>query len=103
MQLYLDDVQAQVTRPVRELAGFARVPLAVGASARVVFTLHTDRTAFTGLDCHRIVEPGTIELLVGRSANDLPCTGSFDLTGPVREAGHDRVLHTPVEVIHLRE
>ncbi|SEP19955.1 beta-glucosidase family protein [Amycolatopsis saalfeldensis] len=101
VQLYLHDVQAQVTRPVLELAGFARVPLDPGRRARVTFTLHADRTAFTGLDLRRIVEPGTIEVLVGRSSADLPCTGSFDLTGPVREAGHDRVLDTPVTVTQL--
>ncbi|WP_024874493.1 glycoside hydrolase family 3 N-terminal domain-containing protein [Saccharomonospora piscinae] len=98
VQLYLDDVQAQVTRPVRQLAGFARVDLAPGRSARVTFTLHADRTSFTGLDLRRIVEPGRIEVEVGRSAEDLPCTASFELTGPVREVGHDRVLTTPVTV-----
>ncbi|SEC55724.1 beta-glucosidase [Amycolatopsis tolypomycina] len=98
VQLYLHDVQAAVTRPVLELAGFTRVPLEPGQAARVTFTLHADRTAFTGPDLRRIVEPGTIDVFVGRSAADLPCRGSFALTGPVREAGHDRVLHTPARV-----
>ena len=35
VQLYLHDVLAQVTRPVKQLAGFARVRLAPGASADV--------------------------------------------------------------------
>ncbi|UKD56074.1 glycoside hydrolase family 3 C-terminal domain-containing protein [Amycolatopsis sp. FU40] len=101
VQLYLNDVHAQVTRPVRQLAGFARVPLEAGRAARVTFALHADRTSFTGLDLRRIVEPGTIEVLAGPSAGDLPCTGSFELTGPVREAGHDRVLVTPVSITPL--
>ncbi|WAL68204.1 glycoside hydrolase family 3 C-terminal domain-containing protein [Amycolatopsis cynarae] len=98
VQLYLHDVQAQVTRPVLELAGFARVPLAAGAAARVRFTLHADRTSFTGLDLRRIVEPGRIEVFVGRSAADLPCTAGFRLTGPVRTVGHDRVMTTPADI-----
>ncbi|WP_037370657.1 beta-glucosidase family protein [Amycolatopsis orientalis] len=101
VQLYLNDVQAQVTRPVQQLAGFARVPLEPGRAARITFALHADRTSFTGLDLRRIVEPGTIEVLIGPSASDLPCTGSFELTGPIREAGHDRVLDTPVSIVPL--
>jgi beta-xylosidase len=96
VQLYLHDVQAQVTRPVRQLAGFARLALASGASQRVTFHLHADRTAFTGLDLRRVVEPGEIEVHVGRSVADTPCSARFTLTGPARVVGHDRALTTPV-------
>jgi beta-glucosidase len=95
VQLYLHDVEATVTRPLLQLAGFARVPLAAGASARVEFTLHADRTAFTGADLRRIVEPGEFELHIGRSAADLPGYARFRMTGEVREVGADRVLTTP--------
>ncbi|WP_431877966.1 beta-glucosidase [Amycolatopsis sacchari] len=98
VQLYLRDVQAQVTRPVLALTGFARVPLEPGQSRRVTFEVHADRTSFTGLDLRRIVEPGAFEVFVGRSAADLPCTGSFEITGQAREVGPDRVLTTPVVV-----
>jgi beta-glucosidase len=98
VQLYLRDVVAQVTRPVRQLTGFARVPLEPGEAKDVRFLVHTDRTAFTGRDYRRVVEPGELEILVGTSAGDLPCRGSLTLTGPLRETGHDRRLITPVEV-----
>jgi beta-glucosidase-like glycosyl hydrolase len=98
VQLYLNDVLAQVTRPVRQLAGFARVRLDPGAGAVVRFSVHADRTAFAGRDLRRIVEPGDVEVLVGTSATQLPCQGSFRLTGPTRVVGHDRRLVTPVEV-----
>ncbi|WP_433443906.1 glycoside hydrolase family 3 N-terminal domain-containing protein [Nonomuraea sp. CA-141351] len=98
VQLYLHDVVAQVTRPVRQLTGFARVRLEAGASARVTFRVHADRTAFTGRDLRRIVEPGDIEVLAGTSAADLPCRGTVRLTGPARVVGHDRRLMTPVSV-----
>ncbi|MGW0809288.1 glycoside hydrolase family 3 N-terminal domain-containing protein [Nonomuraea sp. NPDC002799] len=98
VQLYLRDVLAQVTRPVRQLAGFARVRLEPGESADVRFHVHADRTAFTGRDLLRIVEPGEIEVYAGTSAADLPCRGSVRLTGPLRVAGADRRLVTPVEV-----
>ena len=98
VQLYLRDVLAQVVRPTRQLVGFARVPLAPGAAADVRFRLHADRTAFTGRDLRRIVEPGEIEILVGTSAADLPCRDTVRLTGPLREVGADRQLVTPVDV-----
>jgi len=98
VQLYLHDVLAQVTRPVAQLAGFARVRLEPGAGASVRFHVHADRTAFTGRDLQRIVEPGEVEVMVGTSAADLPCRGRVRLTGAVRVVGHDRRLVTPVDV-----
>jgi beta-glucosidase len=98
VQLYLHDLVAQVTRPVAQLTGFARVTLEPGAGARVRFSVHADRTAFTGRDLHRIVEPGEHEVMVGRSASDLPCSGRVRLTGPLRVVGSDRRLSTPFDV-----
>ncbi|MEU8193220.1 glycoside hydrolase family 3 N-terminal domain-containing protein [Microbispora amethystogenes] len=98
VQLYLHDVLAQVTRPVRQLTGFARVRLEPGESARATFTVHTDRTAFIGRDLRRVVEPGDLDVLVGTSASDLPCRGRVRLTGPLRHVGRGRRLVTPVEV-----
>jgi beta-glucosidase-like glycosyl hydrolase len=98
VQLYLHDVLAQVTRPVRQLAGFARVRLEPGESTGVRFHVHADRTAFTGRDLRRVVEPGDVEVLVGTSAADLPCRGGVRLTGPSRYVGRDRRLVTPVDV-----
>jgi beta-glucosidase len=98
VQLYLRDVVGQVTRPVKQLTGFARVRLEAGEGRDVTFRVHADRTAFTGRDFQRIVEPGDIEVFAGTSASDLPCRGTVRLTGPLRAVGHDRRLTTPVEI-----
>ncbi|GLY90936.1 glycoside hydrolase family 3 N-terminal domain-containing protein [Actinoallomurus iriomotensis] len=98
VQLYLSDPVASVVRPVRQLAGWARVRLAPDATARVTFSVHADRTAFTGTDLRRIVEPGTIEVAVGSSSEDLPLRGEFVLTGAERVLGAGRVLTVPVTV-----
>jgi beta-xylosidase len=103
VQLYLSDPVASVVRPVRWLAGFARVPLAPGEGARVTFRLHADRTAFTGRDGTRVVEPGAIAVAVGGASDRLPLTGSFLLAGPTRPAGPDRVLTTPAIVRPLAD
>ena len=98
VQLYLHDVLAQVARSGAQLVGFARVGLESGASSDVTFHVHADRTAFTGRDLRRVVEPGDVEVFVGTSASDLPCRGAFRLTGPLRVVGHDRRLVTPVDI-----
>jgi beta-xylosidase len=98
VQLYLGDPVAQVVRPRRWLAGFTRVTLAPGQARNVMFRVHADRTAFTGLDGIRVVEPGEITAAIGGASDDLPLRGSFTLTGEVRAVGPDRVLDTPVIV-----
>jgi len=103
VQLYLSDPVASLVRPVRWLAGFARVTLAPGQACRVTFRLHADRTSFTGLSGARIVEPGSISVAVGGASDNLPLTGSVMFTGPVRVVGADRVLDTPVSVHGLTD
>jgi beta-glucosidase len=98
VQLYLRDLVAQVARPVRQLAGFARVGLASGEGVDVKFRVHADRTAYPNRTFEWVVEPGDIEVLVGTSASDLPCRGRVRLTGSLRVVGHDRQLITPVEL-----
>jgi len=98
VQLYLHDVVAQVTRPVRQLVAFSRVHLEPGEAVDLRFTVHTDRTAFTGRDLQRIVEPGELDVLVGTSSAHLTCEARLRLTGALRRVGQDRRLVTPVEV-----
>jgi beta-glucosidase len=78
-QLYIRDVAASITRPVRQLKGFKRVSLAPGASTEIGFTLRRSDLEFVGLDLSRTVEPGRFELWIAPSAQDDGVTGSFTL------------------------
>jgi beta-xylosidase len=98
VQLYLGDPVAQVVRPRHWLTGFARVSLEPGQARRVTFAVHADRTAFTGLEGVRIVEPGEITVEIGGASDDLPLRDSLILSGQPRVVGADRVLDTPVTV-----
>ena len=80
-QLYLRDPVAQITRPVQELRGAARVRLAPGETRTVRFVLTMDDLAYHGPGMERIVEPGRFEVQVGSSSADVQ-TASFRLTGP---------------------
>lgn len=101
VQLYLEDPVAEVVRPVRELIGYARVELAVGESCTVDFTVHADRTSFTGLGLERIVAPGLVKLHVSTSSTSDVHTHEVILHGPRRVVGFEREMLTPVKVSPL--
>ncbi|AYY15590.1 glycosyl hydrolase [Actinobacteria bacterium YIM 96077] len=98
VQLYLHDPVAQVTRPVVQLIGYAKVPLEPGETRRVAFRVHTDLVSFTGRSGRRIVEPGDLELRLARSAQDVRHTVNVTLTGPERVVGDERELTAEVSV-----
>ncbi|MGW0838796.1 glycoside hydrolase family 3 N-terminal domain-containing protein [Streptomyces sp. NPDC002787] len=98
VQLYFTDPVAQVTRPVRALLAFAKVELEPGEQATVRFDVHTDRLAFTGLEGHRIVEPGEILLYAGSSSGDTPAEAKMELVGEPRDLTAVRQHGVPVSV-----
>jgi beta-glucosidase len=102
VQLYVEDVVGSVTRPVQELRGFVRLALAPGETARVVFALAVRALAFHDVSLRRVVEPGTIEVMVGASSDDLRLTGRFEIAGATVEIGRDAAFTTPVRVERRR-
>jgi len=98
VQLYVRDEVGSVTRPVQELRGFARVSLAPGETARVGFALAVRALAFHDVSLRRVVEPGTVAVMVGASSADIRLTGSFEIAGDLREVGREVAFTTPVRV-----
>ncbi|MEV6608700.1 glycoside hydrolase family 3 N-terminal domain-containing protein [Kutzneria sp. NPDC051319] len=92
VQVYLHDPVAEVVRPVQQLIAFSRITLPPGGTTRVDFTLHADLTCYTGLSGQRQVDPGAVELRIGRSSVDMESTLTLELTGPRRFVGFDRVM-----------
>ena len=66
--LFVRDPVASIARPLLELKGFARIALGPGERGSVQFSLAARELAFVGVDLEPRLEPGLIELLVGRSA-----------------------------------
>jgi beta-glucosidase len=81
VQLYLRDKAGSVTRPVKELKGFARVALRVGEKRRVTFTLDMSQAAFHGGDMKFAVEPGEMEIMIGASSEDIRYRVDFRIVG----------------------
>ena len=70
VQLYIRDRFSSVTRPVKELKDFARVPLKAGESRVVKFSITPDKLAFYDKKMKKIVEPGEFIVMVGASSDD---------------------------------
>jgi beta-glucosidase len=66
--LFVRDPVASVARPLLELKGMAKIALEPRRGGIVRFTLAAEDLAFLGPDLTPQLEPGAIELLVGRSA-----------------------------------
>ncbi|HEY9105638.1 MAG TPA: glycoside hydrolase family 3 N-terminal domain-containing protein [Roseateles sp.] len=74
VQLYIRDDISSVTRPVKELKGFARVTLAPAEKRTVAFAVTPAELRFFGHDMKRIVEPGTFTIMAGPNSVDLKST-----------------------------
>ena len=64
-QLYVRDLVASLTRPVKELKAFQRVKLAARETKTLGFDLEAASLGFHGRDNRYVVEPGAFRLWVG--------------------------------------
>jgi len=79
VQLYLHDPVASVTRPVKELKGFKRISLAPNEKKTVTFELAKKDLEFLDAKMKYVVEPGTIEVMIGSSSDDIRAKSSFEI------------------------
>jgi beta-glucosidase len=70
VQLYIRDRVSSVTRPVKELKGFAKVSLKPGEKRTVAFEIGPDALAFHDVAMRYVVEPGEFTIQVGTSSRD---------------------------------
>ena len=80
VQLYIRDVVATMTRPVKELKGFQRVTLQPGEKRRVTFVLDREQLGFWNREMRYVVEPGEFRVMVGSSSADV-IEAKFEVAG----------------------
>lgn len=68
VQLYINDVAASVSRPVKELKGFQRVLLKSGEKRTIEFTVAPKDLTFIGRDLKPTLEDGDFRVFVGNSS-----------------------------------
>ena len=93
VQLYVRDIHASMTRPVKELQGFARVSLLPDEEKEVAFTLQPSQTAFLDEDMRWLIERGDFEIQVGSSSEDIRLRDTFRVTESAHLAGKTRAFY----------
>jgi len=78
VQLYVKDLVASITRPVRELKGFEKITLKKGEKKSVSFEISSEDLKFYNLDMKNVAEPGDFEVFVGGNS-DATLKGKFEL------------------------
>ncbi|MFN2515167.1 MAG: beta-glucosidase BglX [Pyrinomonadaceae bacterium] len=68
VQLYIRDVAASVTRPIRELKGFKRITVQPGEKQKVEFTLSSEQLGFYNREMRFVVEPGDFKVFAATSS-----------------------------------
>lgn len=81
VQLYIREERRSVTRPVKELKGFARVHLRPGESTRIRFLLPADIFAYHDQEMNLVLEPGPVTLMIGASSADVRLSGTVVVQG----------------------
>lgn len=71
VQLYLRDLVATTTRPVKELKAFEMVELKAGEKKEVTFSITNDMLEFYNVDKEWTSEEGKFEIMIGGNSRDL--------------------------------
>ena len=101
VQLYFHFKDAHVTRPNKQLAGFARVHLEAGQKARVSFELNTAQLGYYNEDMEFAVEPGRLDLMFAVSARKSEDIEEVRLVGEKVLVAGKRAYTCGVEVARL--
>ncbi len=78
VQLYINDVMSSMSTPIRELKGFKKITLAPGEKKSVTFTLTPEHLSMLDRNLERVVEPGTFDVMIGSSCEDIRLKGRFE-------------------------
>ncbi|MEL7003152.1 MAG: glycoside hydrolase family 3 C-terminal domain-containing protein, partial [Bacteroidota bacterium] len=71
VQLYIRDMTASVTRPIKELKGFEKIEITPGETKTVTFELNNDHLSFYKADLSFGSEPGKFKVFVGTNSQEL--------------------------------
>ena len=79
VQLYINDVVASITRPIKELKSFHRIDIKAGETSKVEFEIQSGELAFYDKSMKPTVEPGVFKVMIGASSRDIRLEGYFEV------------------------
>ena len=103
VQLYVQDRSASVLRPNMELAGFVRVPLKIGESRKIIFSLWPDQLGYICPDKNWILEAGEVEILLGSSSEDIRLHESVRVMLDIPVEEKSRKFYASAEILRTPE
>ena len=71
VQMYIQDMVASITRPVKELKGFQKIFLKAGESKVVNFTITEEDLKFYNYYLEHLAEPGEFKIFIGTNSRDV--------------------------------
>lgn len=77
VQVYVKDVVSSVVVPNKQLKGFAKVPIAAGATETVSVDVNVADLGLWNGKMNYVVEPGNFTILVGSSSGILPVNATL--------------------------
>jgi len=77
VELYINDLLSSTSRPIKEIKGFSKVALEPGEQKTVTLKLLAEDLSLLDRDMNVVVEPGTFEVMVGSSSQDIKLKGLF--------------------------
>jgi len=98
VQLYVGREYGSVTRPVKELKGFARAHLEPGQKKTVQFKIHTDVLSYYNRRMELVIEPGVYKFMVGASSAKIRFSDEVELVGEERKVPTLRRFFSETEV-----
>ena len=87
-----------MVRPEKELAGFARVPLAPGETKTVTFELKATQLAFLTTDMKWKVEKGAVDIMIGKSCDDIVLSAQIQIENDTYIDGAKRSFYAVSEI-----
>jgi beta-glucosidase len=70
VQLYVRDMYASITQPVKELRDFQKIELEPGGTQSVSFAVTKEDLSFYNQELQKVTEPGEFRIFVGTNANE---------------------------------
>lgn len=71
VQLYIHDLAANISRPLKELKGFQRIHLKAGETKTVSFDITQDLLKYYDQALQHTLEPGDVEIMIGANSREL--------------------------------
>lgn len=98
VQLYIHDLEASRTRPVKELKGFKRIHLKPAESATLTFVIHANQLGLYNDNMAYVLEPGKFDVMIGSSSQDIKAGGQFEVGGAISDISANKAYFTQVLV-----